>query len=81
MTSAKLLPHHCRCNNVTRCHIYTHPSSEVQEALNNLADALARYDDETGSSSILSFTSRYDSGIFTSITRTALGQPIGKEEL
>ena len=64
------LPHRCKCSQVTRCDIYTHPSSKVQGVLNELMDAMAEFDDETGSSSTLSFNSFHPTGVFTSLTQT-----------
>jgi predicted RNA-binding protein with PIN domain len=63
-----ILPHHCRCNHVSRCGIYNHPSKQVQAALNNLMDVMAEYDDESGSCSILSFETQHAEGVFTSVT-------------
>lgn len=60
--------HHCNCKHVTRCNIFTHPSSKVQVALNNLMDAIAQFDDASGSSSTLSLESLHSTGIFTSTT-------------
>lgn len=59
---------HCNCSNVTRCTIFTHPSSRVQTALNNLMDIMAEFDDISGGSSVLSFESVHPTGTFTSIT-------------
>lgn len=63
--------HHCKCSHVTRCDIYTHPSKKVQGALNLLMDAMAEFDSETGSASVLAFQSNHSEGVFTSITRRA----------
>ena len=72
------LPHHCQCNQATRCFICAHPSAKVQAALNNLMDAMAGYDDETNSSSTLSFTSQYEGGVFTSVVAREEGVVHGK---
>ena len=64
-----MIPHQCRCSAVARCDIFTHPSSEVQAALNTLMDAMAEFDDATGSFSTLSFTSVHSEGKFTSVTK------------
>ena len=66
-------PHHCKCYLADKCFIHTHPSIKVQEALNNLMDIMAKYDEETGASSAMSFTSRYEAGVFTSVTANASG--------
>lgn len=65
------LAHHCKCTQVTRCSIYNHPSAKVQAALNNLMDVMADYDGDIGNSSYLLFTSRHETGIFTSETYKA----------
>ena len=72
MKSSTLEAHHCNCSRVTRCSIFTHPSIKVQEALNNLMDTMAEFDDESGSSSTLVFESEHPQGIFTSRTSKAL---------
>lgn len=61
-------PHQCNCDHVTRCHIFTHPEPEIQRALNELIDAMSKYDDETGSASTLMFRSEHSEGVFTSVT-------------
>lgn len=60
--------HHCNCNHVARCTIFTHPSRPVQTALNNLMDIMAEFDDISGSSSILLFESIHPAGVFTTMT-------------
>jgi len=60
--------HHCNCKNVNKCAIYTHPSTEVQLALNALMDAIAFFDDTTNSKSILILHSEHKNGVFHSIT-------------
>jgi hypothetical protein len=60
--------HHCRCDSVTQCGIFTHPSGEVQNALNVLMDAMMKFDSITNSKSVLTFESRHPTGVFSSIT-------------
>ena len=61
--------HHCRCDRVARCALLAHPSPTVQAALNELVDAMAEFDTETGSTSVLVFHSIHPAGIFRSVTR------------
>ena len=61
--------HHCRCAAVSQCTIFVHPSSIVQAALNQLMDAMAAFDAETGACSVLVFHSTHAAGVFTSVTR------------
>ena len=63
------IAHHCRCDEVSRCTIFTHPSPAVQAALNGLMDAMAAFDDATGACSSLVFRSTHAAGVFTSVTR------------
>lgn len=63
--------HHCRCDKVSRCRIFTHPSSIVQAALNQLMDAMATFDEDTEACSTLVFCSTHPAGVFTSVTRQA----------
>ena len=61
--------HHCRCEAAARCSIFVHPSSIVQAALNQLVDAMAAFDEETGACSVLVLHSTHAAGVFTSVTR------------
>ena len=61
--------HHCRCDAVARCTILAHPSTTVQAALNQLVDAMAAFDEETGACSVLVLHSTHAAGVFTSVTR------------
>lgn len=60
--------HQCNCEIVHKCKIYVHPSNDVQEALNVLVEVLTKYDETTGSKSVLAVRSKYPGGIFTSVT-------------
>jgi hypothetical protein len=63
------VPHVCHCRVVHACPIMVHPDPAVQAALAQLAEEIARYDDDTGSQSRLELTSmRSDGGSFTSVT-------------
>ena len=60
--------HWCKCSQVTQCGIYVHPSSQVQDALNTLVNSMTKFDEATGSSSLLFFKSLHHDGVFTSLT-------------
>ena len=62
------LSHHCRCDAVTRCTVFTHPSLRVMTALNRLVDEMAAFDAETGARSRLVFESIHAAGVFSSFT-------------
>lgn len=61
--------HRCACAVVSRCAIYTHPSVDVQAALNVLIEAVTVFDQETGSRSVVAVRSKHGRGVFTSVTR------------
>ncbi len=63
-----MIHHRCKCDSVARCDIFTHPSSKVQTAINELMDAMAEFDDERDATSILFFKSTHGEGVFTTIT-------------
>lgn len=60
--------HHCKCDQVSRCSIFVHPSSQVQDAINKLIDTMAEFDETSGSISTLFFKSLHPGGVFTSLT-------------
>lgn len=69
-------PHTCHCNEVSKCSIFIHPDKDVQLALNNLMDAMAKFDDSTKSKSILRFKSVHPDGTFSSITKQSIPQKL-----
>ena len=69
-----LVAHHCRCDDVSRCAIFAHPSTTVQAALNKLVDAMAAFDADTGACSVLILHSIHAAGVFTSVTRQGRGE-------
>lgn len=60
--------HSCECANIHRCAIFAHSDAGVQNAIANLADEMARYDDESGAESVLIFRSQINGKTFSSET-------------
>lgn len=61
-------PHRCRCLSISSCQLMQHPDARVQAAADALIEEVTRFDDATGSKSIVVVTSLYDGGTFQSVT-------------
>lgn len=67
--------HRCKCNVIHDCPIFVHPDDEVQKTLADLSDVLARYDERTGSVSLIIVHSDHGGGgMFHSITENTQGK-------